>query len=176
MGPGFVAFGVLALIGLAASSSKPKAIGNTVGGSGYKPPSNGSSGPNKWSILGCDPFHSPSGTGPIQPGTQSHADYQWCYVIREDDSPGDVAAGVLGPEQAWRYVELLTANPEMKTKGSIVAPDAGDAEMNFADGEWTPGHTVRMPRTWNPWIDQTGAPRGERAPYMVPGYGYGAAA
>lgn len=186
MGPAVLAFAAFALVGLAASSSpkgkpgaKPIGGGSPAGGGpiGMATPPNllGGGGANKWGIKGCDPFHTPTGSNQAPtPGVQSDPDYQWCFVVPDGSTPGDVAAMVLGPDQSWRYVELLTANPEKATKGSVVAPDAGDEEMNFV--QWKVGETVRLPRTWNPWIDQVGSPRGETAPYMPPGYGYGAAA
>lgn len=177
MGPAVVFAAFALLVGAAASSSPAKAKTKAIGPGpiGMPTPPNLNPGANKWGIKGCDPFHTPTGSNQAPtPGVQSDVDYQWCYVVRDGDTPGDVAAMVLGPEQAWRYVELLTANPEKATKGSVVAPDAGDDEMNFV--QWNVGETVRLPRTWNAWIDQVGSPRGESAPYMPPGYGYGAAA
>lgn len=177
MGPGILVFGALAIVAAVSAngSKKPDALKAT---GVLKPtPIAAATAANKWSIVGCDPFHTPSGSNaPAMPGLQSHADYQWCYVVRDGDTPGDVAALILGPEQGWRYVELLTANPEKAIRGSVIAPDAGDKELNFQD--WAVGEVVRLPRTWNPWIDQVGSPRGEAAPYMPPGYapGYGAAA
>lgn len=172
MGPLAAIAAVLFVAGIASSGSKsakapPK-------GKGYVPPPMATQPGtiNKWSILGCDAIHSPSGsTLAPMPGVQSHPDYQWCYVVRDGDTPGDVAALILGPDQGWRYVELITSNPDMATKGSVIAPDAGDAELNFADADWKIGRVVRLPRTWNPWIDQVGSPRGETAPYMPAGFG-----
>ena len=83
-----------------------------------------------------------------------------------DETPGSIAAKVLGPEQGWRYVELLTVNPQKTIKGSIVSPDATEEnELNFT--EIKVGEKLAVPRSWNGWIDETGAPSGKN-PFPAP--------
>lgn len=115
--------------------------------------------PNSHGLVGCDPYHTPSGnTAPYAvPGFATHPDYQWCYIVRDGDSAGSITEMFFGPSEGWRYAELLAANPQKATKGTTVSPDGSDNELNFAS--MTVGETLYLPRTWNSHIDQTGVPR-----------------
>lgn len=124
--------------------------------------------PNKYGVMGSDPRRSPTGsdTAPRQ-GVQSHPDYQWTYVVgSNEESPGAIADKILGPEQGWRYVELLTANPKKEIKGKIVSPDPNVDELNFVS--LTLGEKLAIPRSWNPWIDETGVPAGRNNVWPAP--------
>lgn len=142
--------GGLLLVGLAVSSQpKGQAFGRPI--------------PNQWGLLGCDRVHAVSANGAAVPGVQTAPDYQWCYVVNgAGDSAGAIAERVLGAQQAWRYVELLSANPSKEVAGKLEG--AGTAsELNFKS--LSVGETLFLPRTWNPWIDQLGTPRGQLTPF-----------
>jgi hypothetical protein len=123
--------------------------------------------PNAAGLLAGDPLHSPTGSAQApRAGVQSHPDYQWTYVVRTaDESPGSIAAQVLGEAQGWRYVELLASNPQKPTKGAIVSPEPTEDELNFVDLKV--GEKLAVPRSWNAWIDETGIPSG-KSPYPAP--------
>lgn len=142
----------LALFGAAAVGSSPRKNAVSV-------PSGGKVSVNKWGLVGCDPFHTPSGSNaPSKQGIATHPDYQWCYVVQAGDSAGSITDMFFGPEEGWRYVELLAANPHKLTKGTTVSPDAEPtSELNFAD--MVVGERLYLPRTWNAQIDQIGTPR-----------------
>lgn len=123
-----------------------------------------SSTANKWGLLACDMWHTPTGgSGAATPGRATHPDYQWCYVVQDGDSAGLIAEKMLGASLAWRYVELLAANPQKPTTGDTVSPDGSDSELNFVSLE--AGERLNVPRTWNRWIDQSGRPSGNPLPY-----------
>lgn len=112
-------------------------------------------------------MHSPTGSAQApRAGVQSHPDYQWTYVVQTaDESPGSIASRVLGESQGWRYVELLASNPQKPTKGRIVSPEASEDELNFT--ELVVGEKLAVPRSWNPWLDETGIPSG-KSPWPAP--------
>lgn len=143
-------------LGVASSSPKKKMLSS--------PNGNKVSAPNKFGLIGCDPFHTPSGKhSPYAvPGFATHPDYQWCYVVQEGDSAGSITEMFFGPTDGWRYTELLAANPQKTTKGTTVSPDGSDNELNFAS--MAVGETLYLPRTWNSHIDQTGIPRSKVMP------------
>jgi hypothetical protein len=123
--------------------------------------------PNKFGIMAADMMHSPSGDRVPLQGVQSHPDYQWTYVIQgAEESPGAIAEKILGPEQSWRYVELLTANPQKPIKGKVVSPNPSDDELNFVSVAM--GESLSIPRTWNAWIDETGVPAGKSQHWPAP--------
>lgn len=130
--------------------------------------------PNSHGILASDPMRSPSGgPGSSRSGVQSHPDYQWSYVVQTDsESPGSIADKILGSEQAWRYVELLTANPSKPIKGKVVTPDPNDDELNFVS--LSVGERLLIPRSWNAWIDETGVPSGKSQVWPAPVFKGGA--
>lgn len=153
-GPGLIiaGFALLAVVAGGGSTKKTKPIGP--GGT----PSIGSKTPNMYGLLGCDPYHTPSGkVSPVAvPGYASHADYQWCYVVRDGDSAGSITEMFWNSKDGWRYAELLAANPQKLTKGTTISPDGVGEELNFASLE--AGERLFLPRTWNQHIDQTGVP------------------
>lgn len=124
--------------------------------------------PNTYGLLAADPMRSPTGSATApRAGVQSHPDYQWTYVVQDaTESPGSIAEKVLGPEQAWRYVELLTANPQKPIKGKVVTPDPSDDELNFVS--LAVGEKIVVPRSWNAWIDETGVPMGKSQVWPAP--------
>jgi hypothetical protein len=98
----------------------------------------------------------PSGGDPV-PGTATALGYQWCHIVRRGDSAGSIAEKIVGDRQ--RYLELVAANPQ-KGAAPVVLKD-GRTEMNFRD-PLCPQERLLIPKAWNPWIDQTGAPRGQK--------------
>lgn len=143
---------VPALLMAAGGGSKKKAA--PVGGKTLPP----STKANTYGLLGCDPIHTPSGkTSPVAvPGYATHDDYQWCYVVQPGDNAGTITEKFWNSKDGWRYIELLTANPEKLTVGSVVTPDGSGDQLDFASIE--AGEVLRLPRTWNRHIDQTGVP------------------
>jgi hypothetical protein len=123
---------------------------------------------NAYGLLAADLAHSPTGgSSAPRAGVQSHPDYQWSYVVQSGtESPGSIAEKMLGAEQAWRYVELLTANPQKPIKGKVVTPDPNDDELNFVS--LAVGERLVVPRTWNGWIDETGVPSGKSMVWPAP--------
>lgn len=160
-----VAFGVGALVSSFAHPRQPAPACPPPARLPALPPP--ATAPNAAGFLAGDPLHSPTGSAQApRAGAQSHPDYQWTYVVQTaEESPGSIAAKVLGPEQGWRYVELLASNPHKPTKGRIVSPDPVEDELNFA--ELKVGEPLAVPRSWNPWLDETGIPSG-KSPYPAP--------
>lgn len=152
----FAALGALLLLGSSPSKKKISAMTGT-------PPQFSSSG-NQYGLVGCDPYHTPSGkTDPrVVAGYATHPDYQWCYVVRDGDSAGSITEMFFGADQGWRYTELLAANPKKQIKGKVVTPDGSEDELNFVS--LVVGETLFLPRTWNGYIDQTGVPRAKSTP------------
>ncbi len=101
----------------------------------------------------------PSGGDP-KSGMASALGYQWCHVVRRGDSAGLLAEKIVGDRS--RYMELVTSNPQKGT-APIVLPD-GRTEMNWRD-KLCPQERLLLPKSWNPWIDQTGKPRGHKTPF-----------
>lgn len=153
-GPGLIIAG-FALLAVVAGGGGGKTKTKPIGPGGL-PPVNKT--PNAWGLVGCDPYHTPSGkTSPVAvPGYATHPDYQWCYVVRDGDSAGSITEMFWNSKDGWRYAELLAANPQKLTKGTTISPDGVGEELNFASIE--PGETLFLPRTWNKHIDQTGVP------------------
>lgn len=155
-----LAIGALAFMAGSPGPTKKK-IGGTIGGNTTPPvtlpPKNK---PNVFGLIGCDPYHTPSGrVSPIAvAGFATHPDYQWCYVVQPGDTAGSITTKFFDEKNGWRYAELLTNNPQKLTKGTTISPsDLGEEELNFASLE--AGETLYLPRTWNPYIDQTGTPK-----------------
>lgn len=115
--------------------------------------------PNAYGLIGCDPYHTPSGkVSPVAvPGYATHPDYQWCYRVKAGDTAGSITEMFWNEKDGWRYIELLTANPEKLTVGTVVTPDGTGDQLDFASLK--EGETIYLPRTWNEYIDQTGVPR-----------------
>lgn len=119
-------------------------------------------------IYSTDPAHSPSGPSRTpSAGVQSYPDHHWSYTVRSaNESAGSIAEMILGADQAWRYVELLVANPQKPVRGSRVVPEGSDDELNFVS--LAVGEKLRLPRSWNGWIDEVGNPRGRSEPWPAP--------
>lgn len=107
------------------------------------------------------PVGAPS-LGVPQAGFATTPLYEWAYSIGEGDTAGGIAEAVTGHDV--RYQELLLANPALPTVGEA-GIYAGDHAWDFAPGAFRAGVHLLMPIAWNPYIDQTGAPRGRAVPY-----------
>ncbi len=110
------------------------------------------------SLRDCPPntvAPNPNGGDPIA-GRASALEYQWCHAVRPGETTGSIAEKITGDRR--RYLELVVANPQ---KG--VATRNGEA--NFRD-ELCVGERLLVPKSWNPWIDQTGEPRGAVTAWM----------
>lgn len=94
-----------------------------------------------------------TGTGKMsgKPGYASSPTTQWWTgPFATGDSPWDLARKITADGR--RYVELMAANPEKKTVGDPARPFAtGYSFVSFKIGE-----RIRVPRTWNIYIDQNG--------------------
>ncbi len=108
--------------------------------------------PNCPSVAGKTP--NPTGGAPIA-GQASAVDYPWCHRVEVGQSAGSIAAEVTG--DASRYKELLAANTHKPT--AITS----QGEVNFTS--LCVGERLSIPSSWNPWIDQTGASRGNKTPF-----------
>lgn len=149
---------VLIILGaIAALSTKPRK--HVTGAITPKPLDVISKTPNTYGLIGCDPYHTPSGkTDPVMvKGYATHPDYQWCYRVQEGDSAGSITEMFFNSKDGWRYAELLAANPQKKTIGTTISPSDNADTLDFESLD--PGDTLFLPRTWNPYIDQTGTPR-----------------
>ncbi len=150
-----ILLGVAALLVLGASSTPKRKVGAISNGIGAP-----ASSVNQFGLVGCDPYHTPSGkTSPKAiAGYATHPDYQWCYVVKDGDSAGSITEMFFGPAYGWRYTELIAANhPQKQIMGTTVSPDGSDNELNF--NSLNAGEVLKLPRTWNDRIDQTGVPR-----------------
>lgn len=74
----------------------------------------------------------------------------WSGPMKEGDSIWKLAKDITGNGE--RYVELMAANPEKKTVGDPLRPFAtGYSFVTLKVGE-----RIRIPRTWNVYVDETG--------------------
>lgn len=96
----------------------------------------------------------PSGGTPVV-GQGSALDYPWCHRVEKGQSAGSIALEITG--DAARYPELLAANAHKPTAIS------SQGEVNFTS--LCIGERLAIPSSWNPWLDQTGAPRGQKIPF-----------
>lgn len=142
---------------IAASGPSKKKV-SPIGGQGV-PPLPATS--NAYGLVGCDPYHTPSGkTSPVAvSGYATHPDYQWCYRVKAGDTAGSITEMFWNEKDGWRYIELLTANPQKLTVGSVVTPDENGDQLDFASLK--EGEIIYLPRTWNAYIDQTGVPKSQ---------------
>jgi len=103
-----------------------------------------------------------AGPMPGKPGVASSPITQWWTgPLIEGDSPWLLAKKVTGDGR--RYVELMIANPEKPTVGEPTRPFAtGYSFVSFKIGE-----RIRVPRSWNIYIDQTGKTKGDGVPLPV---------
>lgn len=95
----------------------------------------------------------PTGGDPIA-GQATALGYQWCHTVRHGDTAGSLAETITGDRR--RYLELVVANPQYGV--ATHRTPSGGTEINFRD-EPQPMDKIKIPKSWNPWIDQTGAPR-----------------
>lgn len=110
--------------------------------------------------------------GVAKPGYQSNPLFQWVYTVANGDSPWAIATLAFGPSAPIaRVVELIQYNPtevltgrKMQTKGDPLNPNTSG--YNFVT--LLPGDVLRIPKTWNAWVDQTGKARHGAAPWPPP--------
>lgn len=122
--------------------------------------------PSSQSGLGTCPPNTispnPTGGDPIA-GMATALDYQWCHTVRKTngkvDTAGSIAERVTGDRR--RYLELVAANPH---KGFATVQGASGPEVNFREPPCAM-EKLKLPKSWNPWIDQQGTPRGKTTPY-----------
>jgi hypothetical protein len=100
--------------------------------------------------------------GSPQAGYATEPLYEWGYRVGAGDSAGGIAEAITGHDV--RYQELLLANPDLATIGEA-GVYAGDHAWDFAPGAFQEGTQVLLPLAWNPYIDQTGVPRGRAVPF-----------
>jgi hypothetical protein len=85
----------------------------------------------------------PSSSAPL-PNEATAPGYQWCHVMRDGDSPETIVASVFGGVTPELALELRAYNPG----------------RTFSYNE-----KINFPIRWNPWISQTGMPRGGIVPF-----------
>lgn len=148
-------FGVLLLLG-GAFVFGPKIVAATRRAFNRSSLLGGGDDPTRPQLGTCSPSSespNPTGGDPIA-GQASAFGYQWCHDVRNSDTAGSLAEAITGDRR--RYLELVYANPQY---GVAMQPtSSGGSEMNFRDKP-RPGEKIKLPKSWNPWIDQTGAPR-----------------
>lgn len=116
-----------------------------------------------------------------QAGVQSSPDTQWSYIVKQGDAgPAALAIKILGTDysmtptpppgfttqQNWYYYvsELIDYNsPPKNTVGKRTAAKSGTPPYNFAS--YIAGEAIKIPKTWNKYIDQTGRPAGSLKPW-----------
>lgn len=97
---------------------------------------------------------SPAGPGAApRDGIASSLEFPWCVALHRGDGARGIAERITGDRA--RYLEILAANP-------VLATVVTDGTMDFAPGALRIGNRLKMPRTFAPWISQTGEPRGQR--------------
>jgi hypothetical protein len=102
----------------------------------------------------------PTGGDPIA-GQATALGYQWCHTVRRGDTAGSLAETITSDRR--RYLELVAANPQYGVATRKTA--SGGSEINFRD-EPQPGDKLKLPKSWNPWIDQNGEPRRIATPFQ----------
>lgn len=103
----------------------------------------------------------PSGMAP-QAGLASGLSVEWIYTVQPGDTAGSITERVVGT--SGRYTDLMLANPDVPREGRASEVLGNDA-WEFAPGALTVGMKLRIPATWNPWIDQLGYARGTLLPW-----------
>lgn len=86
----------------------------------------------------------------------SSPNFQWYWVVTMGQSPALIARKITGKE--CDYLDLLDANPEKATTGPRVC-----YKINF--NSLMPGETLKLPKSWNPYISVDGQRRGDRIPW-----------
>jgi len=123
------------------------------------------------------------GSSCASPIKASNPIFQWTYTVQSGDSPRLITKKYLGLDyvhakdpaltHSWDYAycELIDANvpPEstvgersnpngrVKADGTVVPP------YNFTS--LMPGDVLKIPKSWNPWVSETGMPKGAAAPW-----------
>ncbi len=114
-------------------------------------------------LISCSDSGSPvPGNKQPQSGYQSSPFWRWCYFVKPGDSAGSISERITGDNS--RYIEILTANPDIPKKGKmgeVVGPNAWD----FADGILVEGTKIYIPQTMNSWIDQFGITKAGHYPF-----------
>lgn len=110
--------------------------------------------------------------GPPVAGVASNPNFQWLHSVQAGQSPAAIAALYFGPTAPpQRWVELIQANPieyySGRTLGSKGDP-ANPVTSGYNFASLMPGDTLRVPKTWNRWIDQEGTRRGNPLPFPNP--------
>ena len=102
--------------------------------------------------------------GPAYNQVASNPYFTWKVVIKSGDSPSALVSRVFGSDSIPRRTELIDLNPTEfytgRKLGSIGSPNTN--LYNFTSLQ--PGDVLLVPRSWNPWIDQTGLYRGSKGP------------
>lgn len=91
--------------------------------------------------------------GAARDGIASSLDFPWCVALHRGDSVRNIAERITGDRS--RFVEIIAANP-----GVATITTAGN--LDFAPGALRIGERLKMPRTFVPWISETGEPRGQK--------------
>lgn len=121
------------------------------GGGGTPPPGKEPAQCGVDSVSGKYECPTQDGSPWATPGKQSSANFTWLFTIPEGHTgPAQLAKFITGDER--RYKELFAAN---LTKSVVVTDKTNFFGTNFA--QWRAGEKIRMPSSWNQYIDETGA-------------------
>lgn len=109
--------------------------------------------------------------GPALKGAKTNPSFRWLHEVKEGESASRIAAYFFGSagSRPNRWAELITENPTDYYSGAAL-PTTGNAS-NPASFNWTSlpvGTVLRIPKSWNGWIDQTGVTKGSSIPYPDP--------
>lgn len=154
----------------ASTGTLPSSLPVPGPGGGSTPTPGPGGGPAPGVIV--DDFNVPSSPdgSPAKKGIQSNPLFQWVAPIASGDSAWAVTTRVFGKDAATpdRLVALIQNNPvEWISKRPM--PTVGDPNNPVSTGynfkDLRVGDRLALPKSWNPWVDQTGVGRGGPLPY-----------
>ena len=163
--------------GLAAKSS---------GGTAVTPPAGTTCPPALKDASGT--ISTTSGASCADPSKPSNPAFQWTYTVKPGDNPSAITQYYLGGDgyqvkakgpsltKSWDYAycELIAANAAAQgtvgertnPRGRVKATGAGDVVVppyNFK--RLVAGDVLKIPMSWNPWVSETGKPKGTSSPF-----------
>jgi hypothetical protein len=103
--------------------------------------------------------------GPPVLGCASNPEFQWVHVVKEGQGPAAIAAIYFGIGTVERWSELVSANPRDYYSNRDLHPTGTPGTSSHVFGSLRPGDGLRIPKTWNRWVDQDGNPRHGPVPF-----------
>ena len=112
------------------------------------------------------------GTAAI-PGQQSNPAFQWIWLVKDPKSNSvlNIAFEIFGAPSELvlsRAVELVARNPTEHGTGRVLQVTGFPGTAAYGFSNLAAGDKLVLPATWNPWVDQTGKPRGQSTPWPAP--------